>query len=319
MSTGQEGTEVDTSNPGKGADAGADKSATQNDGEAKGSASNGSLLEQLGDKVDAETKGWFEKQQERLKDLPSLVKFAREQDKFVGEQKQKLGDAIRIPGENATADEIKAFREKMDIPLAPDGYQFKAPEKLPDGLPYDGERAKAFAAKAAELGLSKKQAAGLHDWVTENAVSDFNTSKQADDERRLATAKDETAKLVKVWGPLTGETFKANAAFADKVLTEMPGGKEALESLQRAKLIGNEGGVKVIQDAAIAQLLANIGRSFYKEDDVIRGDPSKLDNPFADGKENVTAQMKLIRQDRQLALSYIQAAGKKPSDFGLTN
>src|SRR5882672_913195 len=51
------------------------------------------LLELVGD--DADTRDWLTKQTERAKDVPSLAKLAREQDKMIGEQAKKLGDAIR--------------------------------------------------------------------------------------------------------------------------------------------------------------------------------------------------------------------------------
>lgn len=280
------------------------------------------LLELIGDSADTETKDWLGKQTERAKDLPSLVKLAREQDRMIGEQAKKLGDAtkdmVRIPGKDASPEEVKAYKEKLGIPETPDGYEFKAPKDLPEGLPYDGERAKDFAAKAAELNLTKTQAQGLHDWATKNGVSDFTLSKEQSDAKAVENAQAETTKLTKLWGPLDGQTFKANAAFADKALMEI-GGQEALAEFQRVGLIGDAAGQKIIQSAPIATMLAKMGQTLYKEDDVLRGDPSKLNNPFQPGpSENITAQMQMIKQNRPQALSFIAAAGKKPSDFGLT-
>lgn len=275
------------------------------------------LLELLGKDADAETKEWVGKQTERAKDIPSLVKLAREQDKMIGEQAKKLGDAVRIPGKDATEAEIIAYKEKAGIPLTPEGYEFKAPKDLPEGLPYDGDRAKGFAAEAAKLGLTKAQAQGVHDWATANAVGDFTTGKEQSDAKAVENAQAETAKLSKLWGPLDGQTFKTNAAFADKALMEI-GGQEALAEFQRVGLIGDAAGQKIIQSAAIATMLAKVGQTLYKEDDVIRGDASKLNNPFAPGaSENITIQMQMIKENRAQALSFIAAAGKKPEDFGL--
>lgn len=277
------------------------------------------LLELVGD--DADTRDWLTKQSERAKDVPSLAKLAREQDKMIGEQAKKLGDAnvIRIPGKDATEAEIVAYKEKAGIPLTPEGYEFKAPKNLPEGLPYDGDRAKAFAAKAAELNLTKAQAQAVHDWAAENAIGDVTRSKEQSDAAKVETAKAETEKLKKIWGPMDGPTFKANAGFADKALMEV-GGQEALDEFQRVGLIGNEAGQKIIQSAAIATMLAKFGQAIYKEDNVLHGDQGKLSNPFTPGPtENVTAQMQMIKSNRDQALSFIAAAGKKPSDFGLTD
>jgi len=295
--------------------------ATPDKGSTGDTGKTNPLLELVGD--DADTREWLGKQTERAKDVPSLAKLAREQDKMIGEQAKKLGDAtkgmVRIPGKDATPEEIKAYKDTLGIPETPDGYEFKVPKDLPEGLPYDGERAKAFAAKAAELNLTKAQAQAVHDWAAENAIGDLTANKEQSDAAKVATAKAETDKLKKLWGPLDGQTFKANAAFADKALMEV-GGQEALDEFQRVGLIGNEAGQKIIQSAAIATMLAKFGQAVYKEDEILRGDPGKLNNPFAEGSSfNMTDQMRMIKENRDQALSFIAAAGKKPSDFGLTN
>lgn len=304
-------------------DAAAAAAATPNGGAGKvtdkGSADTkpaaGSLAELVGD--DADTREWLTKNAERVKDVPSALKLAREQDKMIGEQAKKLGDAVRIPGKDATPEDIKAYREKMGIPLDAEGYEFAAPKDLPEGLPYDGDKAKSFAAKAAEIGLTKAQAQAVHDWATQNAVGDFNSSLEATNQQKVENAKAETAKLVKLYGPLDGETFKANMQFADKALTEV-GGQEAVDAFQKAGLIGVEKGQKIIQSAAIADMLAKFGRAVYAEDNVLRGEQGRLENPFADGDNfNLTRAMKMVKENRELALSHIAAAGKKPADFGL--
>lgn len=322
-----EGT-VDTKATGTAGDAAAVDTATQTAAAAaagdKGSNPDAGkanpLLELVGD-VDAETKDWLGKQTERAKDLPSLVKLAREQDKMIGEQAKKLGDAtkdmVRIPGKDATPEEVKAYKDKMGILSDPAAVEFKAPSNLPEGLPYDGERAKSFAAKAVELGLTKAQAQAVHDWAAENAIGDYTTGKVQSDAQKVETAQAETAKLQKLWGPLDGQTFKANAAFADKALMEI-GGQDALAEFQRVGLIGDAAGQKIIQSAPIATMLAKMGQTLYKEDDILKGDPGKLNNPFQSGpSENLTAAMQMIKQDRAQALSFIRAAGKQPADYGL--
>ena len=297
--------------------AAATQSSGANDG-AKGSAQSeakGSLVELVGD--DADTRDWLTKQAERAKDVPSLAKLAREQDKMIGEQAKKLGDSIRIPGKDATPDDVKAYRERIGAPLTEEGYEFAAPKNLPEGLPYDGDKAKSFAKLANEITLTKAQAQAVHDWAAENAVGDFNMMQEQRNAQAVENAKAETAKLVKLYGPMSSDTFKAEMAFADKALMEV-GGQEALDAFQKAGLIGVEQGQKIIQSAAIASMLAKFGKAVYKEDEVLRGDHSKLNNPFADGDSfNLTAAMSMIKQNREVALAHIAAAGKKPADFGL--
>lgn len=231
------------------------------------------------------------------------------------EQQKLLGNSIRIPGEKATEEERAAFLDKLGRPKEAKGYTFEAPKDLPEDLPYDGERADEFRGVAHNLGLTDAQAKGLHDWFAGKTVEDFKAYGAGNAEKQLTTAKEQTAILVKEWGPLDGDQMRTNLAFADKALREV-GGDEALAEFQRVGLIGSEG--KTIQSAPIAKMLAKLGQALYTEDQVLKGRADRLDNPFAEGKSfNVSGQMKLIKEDRDFALSLIAAAGKTPKDFGL--
>lgn len=260
--------------------------------------------------LDQDTREWIEKR--GFKSPAEIAKAAREQSKL-------LGNAVRVPGENATPEERDEFLNKLGRPKAgdigPEGYDFSPPEDMPEELPYDGERAKGFAQLAHKQGLNKSQAKAIHDWAVQNAVGDFKGASTQRAEQMASTAKVETEKLVKLWGPLEGETMKTNLAFADKALREA-GGDDALREFQRVGLIGDVGGV--ITSAPIAAMLAKVGQTLYKEDDVLKGRVDRLNNPFSEGKDfNVTAQMRLLRQDPDQALAFIAAAGKKPEDFGI--
>lgn len=315
--TVEDGTNANAGNPDPQGDAAAAAAATQNDAKAeaaKGPAAEAKVQTPFGE-LEKDTADWVTKRD--LKDATALAKLAREQDKMIGSQAEKLGKAIVKPGKDATAEEIKTYREKMDIGVIPEDYKFEVPKDLPEDLPYDGDRAKAFAALAAEQELTKAQAKAVHDWAIKNGVDDFKGSKEQETQRQLERAKVETEKLVKTYGPVDGETFKASAAFADKALMTL-GGQAALDALVEAKLIGNVGGISVVQSAPIFDLLAKAGQTLYKEGDLVRGNPAMADNPFTDATENRTLQMHVINTDRQQALSLIAAAGKKPQDFGLT-
>lgn len=266
--------------------------------------------------LDADTAEWLGKRDD-IKDVRSLAKIARDKDSMVGKQAEQLAKAIVPPGEKATPEEIKAYNEKMGIGTIPEDYKFEAPKDLPENLPYDGERAKAFAELAVKEKLTKKQAQAVHDWAVANAVGDFNGASKAEDDRQVALAKTETEKLTKLYGPVDGEQFRTMAAFADKAL--QLGGDDVLQDMIAHKDIVEVNGQKIVQRSAMFTLLAKVGQSLYKEGDVIRGNPSQMSNPFMDGdQENITEQGRLIQSDRPRAMALIAAAGKKPGDFGLT-
>ena len=255
---------------------------------------------------DEATREWVTKRQ--FKDVAAIAKTAYEQEKM-------LGNAIRVPGKDAKPEDVDAYLNKLGRPEKADGYDFSVPKDLPETLPYDAERATGFKALAHGLGLTAKQAAGIHDWAVKNAVDDFQSITGKAEAERAETAKSETGKLEKLWGPLTGEQMKTNLAFADKFLKTV-GGEDALKEFQRVGLIGTEG--NVILSAPIAAMMAKAGAALYTEDQVLTGKVDRLNNPFAEGSSfNVTAQMKIYKEDREQALAFIAAAGKKPSDFGL--
>lgn len=282
---------------------------TQQNGSAVGDAANGTFAE-----LDEDSRKWLEAN--NVKDVKGLAKQAYEQSKL-------LGNAIRLPGANATPEEIAAYHEKLGVPKTIEDYGFQPPEKLPEDLPYDGERAKEFATKAKELGIPKGAARSLHDWFIEKAVTDHTGLTAKAEAQMVETAKGETEKLVKQYGPVTGDQFRAQASYADRAIQEL-GGDNLREALKASKLVGSaqtEDGktVNYVLNAEIFNAFAKAGRAFFKEGEVLRGDTARLNNPFEEGAGfNITEQMTLWKQDRNAALGFIRAAGKKPEDFGLT-
>lgn len=254
--------------------------------------------------LDEDTRDWLEKK--GVKSAADAAKLARDQSKL-------LGNAIRIPGDKASDEERNEFLNKLGRPEKADGYEFKVPEDLPESVPYDKERADDFKALAHSIGLRADQAAKIHDWAAKNAVADVTGALENAQAQTTERAKTETEKLVKIWGPLDGETARANLTFADRFLQDV-GGPVLAEELQRLNLIGPN---KEILSEPLAVAFAKAGSAIYKEDDVLRGNADVLNNPFADDKPNMTEQMKLYRRDPEHALSLIAAAGKKPEDFGL--
>lgn len=259
--------------------------------------------------LDTDSRAWLEKQGFLGAD------GAKKLGQHVINQEKLLGNAIRIPGKDAKPEEREAFLNKLGRPEKADGYEFAVPKDLPESLPYDGERAGEFKTFAHSIGLTNEQAAAMHDWYVGRTVADHNNAGKANAGRMAERAKTETAKLVKLWGPLDSPTAKANMEFGHRFLTQA-GDEAAMAELKAGGFIG-EGGV--ILSAPLAQMFAKAGAALYKEGEVLHGDPARVNNPFADATENLTDAMKLVKEDRPLALSMIRAAGKKPADYGLTD
>ncbi len=159
------------------------------------------------------TPGWQEKLPEEyrptaanFKDLPSLMKSLVETKRMAS---GKMEGYIKVPGEGATTEEVAAYRKAQGVPDTPDGYELKKPEGELGNF-YNEEEVKAFAAKAAELGLTKAQAAALAEWR-------LGISKEFDDKER--------------------EEGRAFLAERDKVFTENWGAKKDAELVDAQRML----------------------------------------------------------------------------------
>ncbi len=256
--------------------------------------------------LEADTRTWFEKK--HGKDPLKAVQQAYALDKA-------LGKSIVLPDENSTDEEKKAFFTKIGVPENVDGYGFNVPTNLPPELPYDGERAKAFAEVCREAGIPKAAANKLHDWYTSTIVNDFTGQADGLKESLKETIKTETGKLEREWGPRDGQTFQANVEFADRFFTSVDESGELKNAIQKAGWLGPKG---EILNAALATTFAKAGRALYQEDGKIVGNATDLVNPFLKGPQfNLTAASQLVKNDPAKAKAFALAAGRNPAEFGL--
>ena len=294
------------------AGAAAAKPDTQTKGDNAGKTAEGSTVTAGVDvfaDLEADTREWLQKRE--VKDAKAAAKLAFDQSKL-------LGNAIRIPGPKATDEEKAEFLNKLGRPEKADDYEFEMPKDLPAEIPYDGERAAKFKSLMHEQGLNKTQAKALHDAFIADTVGDYHASAVAQVEALKTTAKEETGKLEKLWGPLNGETAQANLEFADRFIMETVG-EDGWAELERLKAVTTVDGKRVVTSAKMAEMFAKAGMALFKEGSIVTGDPAFLGNPFAEGEHfNLTKQMQLTKADPDRARQMIAAAGKKPADFGMT-
>lgn len=111
-----------------------------------------------------------------FKDTASLAKALVDTKKLVG---QKLG----IPGADATPEAKAAFHEAMGVPKEAAGYEFKAPEGLPEKIAslYDEKHSEKWAGFFKELGIPKEAANAIRDKYFEETKGELaEFAKQAD-------------------------------------------------------------------------------------------------------------------------------------------
>jgi len=133
------------------------------------------------------------------KDLPSLLKSYEHAQKLLGKQ----ANAVIIPKDDASPEEVAAFRAKLGVPDSVEKYATKI-EGLPEGMALDEAGVKQFNELAHKTGLTPSQA--------QEAVKFY-----AGIETQRATAAQEAAKAEyaagqKALGELFGKGYETEIA-----------------------------------------------------------------------------------------------------------
>lgn len=259
------------------------------------------------------TRDWVEKA--GIKDIASLAAKARNAESLIGR-------SVQLPGDDAKPEDVDKYILKATEkyrPKEPDGYEFKLPEGVPKDMPYDAEFAKGFKGEAHKLGLTAKQATALHDFYVGSAAKVFSGASDkvkadadAAEKQYAENAVAATQALEKEFGKRDSPEFKTAVETIERTVKSL-GGDGLWNDLVEMKVI-DANGLVLRPNFAVAMHKAS---ALFKEDKLESGTSAGgADNPFMG--TNVTLQMQAIRADRAGALRLISAAGKQPSDFGLS-
>jgi hypothetical protein len=167
----------------------------------------------------------------KYKDFGSLAKSHGELQQLLG----KKSSAVNVPGEKSTPEEIAAFRKALGVPEKPEEYSFK-PDKLPDGVAWDDNSAKAFAAIAHKhhIPASAMKELAAHQIAMEEARSQEAFRQM---ETELLNGKQQ---LQSAWG----QNFERNLNTAARV----------------AKSIGLDPESPGLRDPAVVQALFKVSQ-----------------------------------------------------------
>lgn len=183
---------------------------------------------------------------EKIRKLADRFTSPADLAKSYAELNSEMGRRIRVPGENATAEELVAFAKAMGVPETPDAYEITKPEHVPEDVwkSEDMQGAiKAITAAAHAKGATPAVVSAVLDtyWQLEAQGREM---QQQNDAKFLQEAE---AGLRKEWG----KDYDANKAFADQALTRMGPDLREME-LRDGRLLGS--------DPAFVKLMAQVGR-----------------------------------------------------------
>lgn len=237
--------------------------------------------------------------QDGSQDAPKQPEEGKPQEK--PEQDPSIPEGyFKKPGEGASEEEIAAYRAQIGVPEKSDGYDFS---NMPTHVEFDDGTKVEYILPGGLIDALHKGGAS-QDVI--NSIVDWDVQAQQafakeQAEELNAKRKDSVDTLNKEWG----KDAKRNWALAERALSEL-GGDDFKNEAKRLGLLDNQN---------FARFAAAAG-GLIGEDTLNIGKTGKGKNPF-DGDGNVTEQGRIINSDPEQARRLIEAAGKKPGEYGL--
>lgn len=238
----------------------------------------------------ADVRTWT--QAKGFKDPAALAESAWNLEKLLGHE--RAGRTVVIPGDDAPAEEVSAFRAKMGVPEKPDDYMsvIKVPEGQPD----------TFAKEAAnwfhEAGIPPKQAALLAEkW---NAYQAAGMQQQT--EQQAAEASRVFGDVVASWG----KDADANLELGKRAATQFIPAKDAAERQQILSKLEGAIGTK-----AMLEMFANIGRGLGEHKMHTNGDSGGMGMSPAEAQAKINS----LKADKVWTSAYLQGDASKKSEM----
>lgn len=225
---------------------------------------------------------------------------------------RKRESQVRVPGKNASPEEIAAYHKAIGIPEKPEDYEFP---DLPEGLELTDQIKEARAAwgkRFQSLNIPKEAAKELSRLANEDAIRDLTAQKAAD----KAFAESQEAALRNEW---KGEEYERNKTLANRAFEELANRTGLkIEDLAR---IETKDGRFLMDRAEMVRMFAAIGREMAEGsigptltdsekdtiDDQIRGIRQQVADAQSSGDSK--RANKLYQQEQALIA---KRAGNKP-------
>lgn len=153
-----------------------------------------------------------------IKDIEQLTKVARDNVRALRDSGR-----VKVPGENATPEELATFRKALGVPDAPTEYEFKAPVGE-DGNPIalDEAMLSRIAESAHKNGVPK---AAAEAWVADYIQGELD---------QLASAQRELDAQAQKWVKDQGSEANAKIASVDRAARALDLSREDMRALRAA-------------------------------------------------------------------------------------
>ncbi len=126
--------------------------------------------------------------------------------------KGKIEGTVKVPGENATEQEVLTFRQAMGIPVKPEDYKIERPT-LPEGMPYDELMEKTFRDTAINLNMTPQQVQGIY-----KMFNDYELNLHNEATKFIAENREKSVNALKdIW---KGDDFVKNTEETKRAFRE---------------------------------------------------------------------------------------------------
>ena len=144
--------------------------------------------------------------------------------------KAEAGARVKIPGDDATEEELNAYRAAVGVPESPAKYDLKT-GRLPAGVTVDEETTAEYKKLAHGMGLTPKQAQALFEFDIKRQGEDY----QAYLNLRKESAQEAMNELKKTYG----EKYEEKLSHALRIVAKL-GGDELKSELEASGLGNNK-------------------------------------------------------------------------------
>lgn len=181
---------------------------------------------------------------ENLRSVAERFSSPTDAIKAVADLRKQVSTSIRMPGKDATTEDIQKFYKALGVPDAPEGYQFQMPEGK-TATEFD----KAFQAQMAkvfhETGISAQAASKLN--VAWNGIQQQAEQAMIEADKQFATQAE--SQLRQEWG----QDYQRNVALASRAAADL------FDDMESAKKIEMKDGRFLLDHPIMVKMLAKVG------------------------------------------------------------
>jgi len=172
----------------------------------------------------------------------------------------KLKNAIILPGENATPEEIEAFYAAQGKPAKPEDYSVTKPKDWPEEVPYPQESEAWFKGFAHKYHISNKVAGDMYNdfMATYSESVKKELAGKADLERQNAEkVEQDQTKAIESLKSEYGENYKDSLVIADRAIDTFSGGDKEFRKFLDDSGFGN--------DLRMIKMFVTIGKALSED------------------------------------------------------